>query len=254
VIRLATALLLLQYPPYTHGGTDNPAFTSLTITGAPGVFNGSGCVQLVGGGQLCGDLVGGVMLNGVEMANDRFPPHGSITVDGGWNIDIHPPVADGGIIIWGDPNPSDFSPVLVVLGSTLPFSVDSQGNAKSLDAYSTFLAFETTPGVDFTSEPAAFGQFPGVFGVSLGALMLAGNQTASATHNVEVSTNGYTQTGGELFGVCNGAPSQGRCPSSIFAVTTTATTTTLPVTIGTCTLYQDAGALVSTCPINRPGP
>lgn len=137
----------------------------------------------------------------------------SIQLDAGFNIDIHAPAGDGGVVIWGDPDPSHFNAAFTVLGSTYPFTVDSQGNAHSEDAYAQFLGFETTSGVDFTSEPAAFGQFPAVFGVSLGSLMLGGNQSGSATHNVEVSTNGYTQSAGYLFEVCNGAPAQGRCPS-----------------------------------------
>ena len=46
---------------------NNPVYTSLTVNGAPNVFSGSGCLTLSGGGQLCGDNLGGVELNGSEL-------------------------------------------------------------------------------------------------------------------------------------------------------------------------------------------
>lgn len=48
------------------GGSDNPIFTSNWITGAPGVFPGSGCTTYPGGGRVCGDNKGGVQISTLD--------------------------------------------------------------------------------------------------------------------------------------------------------------------------------------------
>lgn len=69
------------------GDQNNPVYSSVTVNGAPALGGGSGCVTLSGGGALCGDNIGGVTLNGIELASlpdgggAYFP--GNLSVDGG---------------------------------------------------------------------------------------------------------------------------------------------------------------------------
>ena len=63
VVVLLGGVAVAQYGG-SPGGTDNPLFTSIWVTGAPGVFPGSGCTTYPGGGRVCGDNKGGLQVIG----------------------------------------------------------------------------------------------------------------------------------------------------------------------------------------------